>query len=946
MLKLAIQQGIARPYRLVTTMAAVVIVMSGFLVLAGTSESRRLAIDQFVSANSRGAYDLLVRPAGSRSRSEVESGLVRPGYLIGHDGGITLAQWKAVSSIAGVDAAAPAGVLGYIGVNLEVPIALSSIIDRTREQQVVRVRPSTLADAGLTRVDDSEPRFAYVTTRPVAVPRHIVTDDGREGFTTPDNRLLSQEDLLDLGCAHVQVPYVYLEKTDAGDWVPICGTQFLAPQPGVDRGSPQLNMSTFSVFQALPDGRYKDFTGVNELPDPVTGAPTAPAVVTDPQLVMTTPLWLPIGVIDPAAEADLVDLPASVRRGRYLAGGVGESTADSELIVQALVAERLPLDEQLLVETALVDAGDPVKRPPRELLSELTSARSIRKVTSSHDLADVYHSQVSPGSEVRLDRGLKIGPASVSTAPDGHQQGIPVSADPPAAWSTAVSDHGERATGRRALQPLLSGDVVFRSVVGPAFLDPQDVRRPARVRTVGTFEPNSIRQFSEFAAVPLELYDAGLPALADGRQVHLGPNSNPTSYLALPPSALISVENAVRLTGRDDVVGALRVRVSDVDGVDGRSRERVTQVAEQIAAIPGLEVDVTLGSSPEVRSVNLPSGQFGRPPVLLDEMWPRKGAALTVVRATDEKTVTLFGLVTVMCFGLLAGNMVANLRGRRRELAVLSVLGWRRRRVVGLLVVEATILAFLGGLVTLALGGVLVAITALHVPLVASLAALAIVTVMTALIALVPALRAARRYPSLAPDVRAVSVRRTRGRPTPAGLAWTNALSSPGRTLTAATAVALTVIAGSALLAIRNDYAGTITGSLLGNEVQARVSGADAALMAMLLATSLMTVANVIYVGLRERAMEINTLRAVGWTESSIRQLAGVEGAIIGGAGALLGAVGAVIAVGWPLGGVSGATIGTVVVLAAVAVALTSACGAVAAAATPALSAATMCDEG
>ncbi|MEU1602706.1 ABC transporter permease [Micromonospora matsumotoense] len=926
-------------------MAAVAMAVTGFVVLMGSAEQSRLSVRAFVDANSRSAYDLLIRPVGAQSSAERASGLVQPGYLAGRGGGISSRQWEAVREVDGVDVAAPAGIAGYIGVNVTTRIDLTPTIDTARGQQIIRVWPSTVTDAGLTTLPDPEPRFAYVTKRPVAVPHHVLTDDGREGFTTPDGGLLAQEELLDLGCANAQVPYVYLEKTVAGDWLPICGTQFLAPQPGVEQGSPQLNMSTFSVFQALPDGRYLDFTGVGEAADPLTGTSDRPQIVQRPVLALTNPLWLPIGVIDPTAEARLVDLPETVRQGIYLPTAAGDSSPEAELVIPSLLAERLAIDEQIKVDVTLLQPSDILRRAPQELLSVLANSPGDRQTRRSYDLGAAYGRQLSLGQEFRLDAGLRFGPAVVSEVA-GQQAAQPVSPSQAKDWRTAVSVHGEAATGRQALQPLLSQDVAFRPIAGSAFLDPQDVRRPARLKAVGTFAPDAIRGFSEFAAVPLELYDAGVAARSGESSVHLRPNSNPMGYLALPPSTLISVQSAQQLTGRDDVVGAVRVRVAGVRGADPMSRERVRVVAEEIAKIPGLQVDITAGSSPQPQSVSLPGGRYGRPATILSEMWPRKGAILQVVQAVDSKTLTIFALILVVCTALFVGTTSAAFRARRRELALLSVMGWPRRRVVAFLLVEAAGGGFVASVIAVVAAHLLAAATGLPTHLEYSLWAVPAATVTTTVVALVPALRAVQRYPSLTAGITTTPGWVPRGNATRIGMAWSYAIRAPGRALGGAFGVAVAVAAAAVLLAIKTDFAGSVVGSLLGDAVAVRVRASDIVLAAILGVIGLASVGNTIYVGLRERAAEINTLRAVGWSERSVRVLAAIEATIVGGVGSAAGVLISFVVVSQIFGAMTTRSAAGVLTLAILSSFAAGVCGLIAAAATPGLSAATLTDEG
>jgi len=101
-----------------------------FVLLTSTSKSSSLDIRGTVKTNFRPAYDILVRPKGSKTPLERDTGLVRPNYLSGIFGGISLRQWRDVKRIRGVDVAAPIANVGYVLPASNVIIGLDDILDR------------------------------------------------------------------------------------------------------------------------------------------------------------------------------------------------------------------------------------------------------------------------------------------------------------------------------------------------------------------------------------------------------------------------------------------------------------------------------------------------------------------------------------------------------------------------------------------------------------------------------------------------------------------------------------------------------------------------------------------------------------------------------------------------------------------------------------------------
>ncbi len=99
----------------------------------------------------------------------------------------------------------------------------------------------------------------------------------------------------------------------------------------------------------------------------------------------------------------------------------------------------------------------------------------------------------------------------------------------------------------------------------------------------------------------------------------------------------------------------------------------------------GLDVDITIGSSFQPQTVDLAAGKFGRPELRLTEGWTLKGVGVAIIKAVDRKSLVLFVLILVVCALFLVNAVTAAVRERRRELAVLACLGWRRRRLAALI---------------------------------------------------------------------------------------------------------------------------------------------------------------------------------------------------------------------------------------------------------------------
>lgn len=163
--------------------------------------------------------------------------------------------------------------------------------------------------------------------------------------------------------------------------------------------------------------------------------------------------------------------------------------------------------------------------------------------------------------------------------------------------------------------------------------------------------------------------------------------------------------------------------------------------------------------------------------------------------------------------------------------------------------------------------------------------------------ALQPALHAARAHPgaALAPAAASPGRRPTRLRG-PGRLALTNLRRVPGRALLGAAALAVGVAALVGLVGISASFHGSVSGTVLGDAVVVQVKGSDyaAAVIASILGAA--TIADVLYVNIRDRAAEYALLHAVGWRDRALARLVLSEAAAMAGAGALVGAACAVAA--------------------------------------------------
>lgn len=888
MLRMAAAQWRVRFRRTVALLGVIAVAVTAFVLLTAAARTSRLETLGTVQANLRPAYDILVRPAGRQLPLERERDLVQSGQLAGLGGGITLDQWRAMQAIDGVAVAAPVAVVGFAMRTVPVPIDVGAHLRPGAERQLLRVQPTWVTDRGLSRIPDG-PAYVYATTGELRGP--------------PDG---STADVL-----------VGPEEIGAdGRSVPVCGS-------GVTGTVSPLDVTARSSLTCLggPGSTWTDTPGREQ-----------DTVVT---LGWSVPLL--VAAVDPAAEAELAGLDGAVTTGRYLTPEDGPTPrrADGAAYtgLPVLMAERAQVDAHLELEVQQLSAqdaelvrtepseaalragwqgrpGTPVDRRTvevdtvyRELLAQMRGTPATTQTLFGDD----------PAAGARfLSQFWTVGPAHA--AADGAGLAAAPRPQDPLLWG-----YGSDTGGSAKAVPMELADqgvrdvVVHRAAPGGPLVDGVVEMPMPGLDLVGTFDPALVDLGGALSAVPMDTYfTPGAPGADPASRTALGgralqPNANIAALQSQPSLLLTTLSSLPSLldpdvyTTRPDYpenrldtgapLSVVRIRLAGELGVDAVSRERVRVVAEEIAEATGLQVDITLGSSPTEVTVQNPAGAFGRPALALAEPWVQKGVATVLVTAADRKSVLLAGLVLAVCALAVVNATSAAVRSRRVELGVLACLGWSRRNLFSLLLTEIAGVGLAAGVLGLVASLSLAALLGLGVGPAHALLAVPAALALELLAGVPPVWRAARRDPAAAvlPPVAFGA-----GRPRSPGRVLTLALAqlsrAPGRVLLGAASLAIGVCALTLLLAITVAFHGTVTGTLLGEAVSLQASTVDHLAVAVIIVLGAVSVADVLYLNIQERAAELALLRAVGWTDASLRRLVTYEALGMGVAGGVVGA--------------------------------------------------------
>ncbi|WP_460831521.1 ABC transporter permease [Nocardioides hungaricus] len=862
MVRLAVAQILRRPARSMAVVAAIVVAAVAFSLLTSAVAQSRLEVEGTVQSNYRAAYDILVRPAGSRTDLELSDQLVRQNFLSDVFGGISMRQYRRIKAMPGVQVAAPVAMIGYTLPSLYLPVKANDLVDGD-EQQLFRIEMSAVTDRGLSRYPPDR-LYAYLTGQPFA----------------KDRRQLDPV---------------------TGRMVDVCA-RFADHAPTATSAFDRRDVGMTCQSSATPV-RYETGVGMRK---------------GDVGIWIRYPYPLLLAAIDPAAEAALVDLDDTVVDGRYLrssdttrtrAAAPGDPDSLRYRQVPVMMADRTVIDERLAVRIQRLALDDQDAVPGRlarsgairwlaGLPAEATQSYSMDAGDLYPRLLDEFRAQdVNQQSAQYWDTG----PVTYTRDEDTGRLEPGVRRNPRTTWIEPLFGSGFYA-------PQASGDVGFRKLTEHAASNEiigETLAAPT-MRAIGTYDPTAIRGFSRLAKVPLTTYAPPSAVPADGEAERLLegrpllPNNNLAGYLQQPPLLLTNLRSITEFTDTSAYtnvttaqapISVIRIRAAGVTGPDETSLERVRVLAERITRETGLDVDITIGSSPRQQLIELPAGNAGRPALSLSEGWSRKGVTIDLLSAIDRKSLSLFLLVLVVCGLSLLNATTAAVRSRRRELGVLSCLGWPARHIFGLLQLELAVIGALAGLGGTALAYLLIHLLDLTVDTwrIALITPVAVAMSVTA--GLLPAWRACR----VAPVEATRALVRPPGRAHRIGsitqMAVANTTRTPGRMLLGTASLFVGVAALAVLFAIQQAFHGDVVGTSLGEAVAIQVRGVDLFAAVLTIALGAFAVADVAYLNITDRIGEIGTLRSSGWAERHLRQLFATEGAIIAAIGTLTGAI-------------------------------------------------------
>lgn len=773
-------------------------------------------------------YDILVRPAGSTFLyDETGNRLVEPNFLSGQQGGITDEQLALIHSIDGIEVTAPVAFLGYFPVGM-------------------------LIDGEAVDDDPANAEAPWLVYKNV---RTFTMSDGWQEAVASDTLYDIENHIDDFSLEPYTGALSFTGENGERYPLPQSITSIFANQSG---GENKVRLSGKETWE----NRLAYFEHENMQPIY--------------QYNGLFNLYLPVAAIDPQAEQALLGLEDALQEGRYL------SSTDTYRIPNDSYSYFIPV---LINESSFQNISINIKTyrltdPAQENLSLSLSSGGItylegmqsellgEKTTTLHDYFLQY-------IRVFMEQGGLVGgtiwdylrPSPVQyTQTAGQKAALSISPSGVSWYGPIPGVSVDPAQG--AFRKALRDDfVLVEKHMGYSF----------GFAPVGIYDLTGLGG-STINQVPQELYSAPTALLredGDGnvlrQEVTIIPTNNPLGYLSQPPVMVTTLPAAKFLAQRDDYISAVRIRVAGVETAGEASQRKIEKVAREIEELTGLQVDITLGSSPQTVLVDVQGSEKVQALGKLEELWVRQLVGITLQRDFTRFDSLLFAAM-FFSFGIFIYTSAAlNLTGRQQEIGVLKTIGWKDRRILGYLLSEALLLALITGCIAFA---ATLGITALlgH-PITLDRAGLVFPLMLGLMVlgTILPFGQAARRTPLSLLGLG--ELQEGGGNASAFNMRSLSSRSISKQRLRFATATLGLIPAFLALILfffITVIMAGELSGSLLGQHIQVLIQPYHYLVMGLILLVCQMILLNITTLNISKRQAEIGVLLTAGWKPATI----------------------------------------------------------------------------
>jgi hypothetical protein len=452
----------------VALLAGMLVAVTAFTVLTAASRTSQLRTIGTVTAHFRSAYDILVRPRGSRTELESRTGTVQPNFLSGIYGGITMAQYHEIQQIPGVQVAAPIAMVGYMMPTVPVTAELPAAAATGHDRQLYRISTTWVSGGGSVRIPQP-PSFAYVTGNkltPGTIPPYEVLPNG----------------------PRVPVCYGYAISTD---------------YPAFSAGNQASQWCWSRVNGMDGDGGWEGLTARR------------------PGYAVTWAFPMLVAAIDPVAEAKLDGLNRAVTSGRYLSerGGTQyEGASGGESTFPVLVGGSSGVGEYAVTQVQrLADPARPPALDPAGMQADTAApGRTVAevKVTAAQAYKQLLARLTGSADQDYDDYPIaywNVGPTTYRRGPGGGLVAATLR-NSPSIWSFAVPGFGG--------VPMDGAATAYRAIREHENMNSSSVQAVPEPAAVGEFDPGKVRVFDPLSEVPLGPYQptAAAPANAASRK--------------------------------------------------------------------------------------------------------------------------------------------------------------------------------------------------------------------------------------------------------------------------------------------------------------------------------------------------------------------------------------------------------------------------------------------
>ncbi len=415
----------------------------------------------------------------------------------------------------------------------------------------------------------------------------------------------------------------------------------------------------------------------------------------------------------------------------------------------------------------------------------------------------------------------------------------------------------------------------------------------------GIYDIERLPRAEAVSEVPLETYfppqvilrydETGNPALP----VALGPTFSDNGYITSPPLALTTLEAGAWLSfNREAPISAIRVRVAGVEQFTPEAQARIEAVAAAIIAQTGLDVDITVGSSPKRTLVHIPGDERVPAVGYVEEGWIQKGLSYTLTSETKRVNVLLFSVMLVVSALYILNTSLISTLARQREIALQKALGWRSGTVFVQVLSEGALVGMVAGTLGLVLALLLTTIFDLDMPLQRAVLILPLGVMLCLLGSLLPAIIAARIPPAQELRRGEVHVTGVRfGRLSLPGYALRQAVRRRARAGLAIMTIAISTGLMTLFLGVIWYAHGYLSGTLLGEYILQHIGGFHFIIAGVSFVVSGLATADVLLMSIVERRREMGVLKSIGWRNKQVLRLFLWEAVGLALVGGLLGGV-------------------------------------------------------